>query len=95
MASTPGMPCEESELTSRPHQWPQDGKTARIKKHESCRNLNVGIDRTSEVIRARKPERLHFPMTYEKVKVVLANLKNDKRLLASTRDGAARHLMDW
>ena len=42
----------------------------------------------SEVVRARKPERLPVVMTREEVKAVLANLSGDKWLMASLMYGA-------
>ncbi|MEP6934774.1 MAG: integron integrase, partial [Nitrospirota bacterium] len=53
---------------------------------------NVGD--LSEVIRARKPERLPVVMTREEVKAVLANLTGEKRLMASLMYGAGLRLME-
>jgi integron integrase len=47
-----------------------------------------------KVIRARKPERRPVVMTREEVKVVLANLSGDKRLMASLMYGAGLRLME-
>jgi len=47
-----------------------------------------------EVIRARKPARLPVVMTREEVKTVLANLSDDKRLMASLMYGTGLRLME-
>ena len=48
----------------------------------------------SEVIRARKPERLPVVMAREEVKAVLANLTGDKWLIAAIMHGAGLRLME-
>ena len=47
-----------------------------------------------EVVRARKPTRLPVVMTREEVKAVLANLREDKWLMASLMYGAGLRLME-
>jgi integron integrase len=47
-----------------------------------------------EVIRARRPTRLPVVMTRQEVKAVLANLANDKWLMASLMYGAGLRLME-
>lgn len=47
-----------------------------------------------DVIRARKPERRPVVMTREEVSVVLTNLTDDKRLMASLMYGAGLRLME-
>lgn len=56
--------------------------------------LGRDVGDLGEVIRARKPKRLPVVMTRDEVKAVLANLRGDKRLMATIMYGTGLRLME-